>query len=182
DKTAIEALGFTDRESIHKARTLLANVGLREALITKPIGTLSLGERTRVKLVDMLMKEYDVLILDEPTNHLDLPSREQLEQTLSEFSGTIITVSHDYYFLNKLSDRLLVFENQQIKRLEMKPKEYFNKDIKKVDNFEEELLIIENKIAMILGELSIIDQKDPKYHTLDQDFKELIKQKRTLMG
>ncbi|MDR7236705.1 ribosomal protection-like ABC-F family protein [Neobacillus drentensis] len=182
DKTSIEALGFTDRESVLKARTLLANLGLKEALINKPIGTLSLGERTRVKLVDMLMKEYDVLILDEPTNHLDLPSREQLENTLSEFTGTIITVSHDYYFLNKLCERLLVFENQQIQRFEMKPEEYFNKDVKKEVNHEEALLIIENKIAMILGELSIIDQKDPKYRVLDQEFKELLKQKKELIG
>ncbi|MFJ7726292.1 ribosomal protection-like ABC-F family protein [Neobacillus sp. NPDC097160] len=179
DKSAIEALGYTDRESIFKARTLLANLGLKEGHITKPIRALSLGERTRVKLVDMLMRDYDVLILDEPTNHLDLPSREQLEKTLSEFTGTIITVSHDYYFLNKLCDRLLVFENQQIKRVEMKPEEFLNKKSK--DNINETLLVIENKIAAILGELSIIDQKDPKYQQLDKEFNELIKQKRALM-
>ncbi|MGG3560756.1 ribosomal protection-like ABC-F family protein [Neobacillus rhizosphaerae] len=178
DKTAIEALGFTDRESILKARTLLANLGLKETFITKPISTLSLGERTRVKLVEMLMKEYDVLILDEPTNHLDLPSREHLERTLADFTGTIITVSHDYYFLNKLCDRLLVFEGQKIKRVEMKPEEYLNKDEKGGQSSKEQLLIIENRIASILGELSTIDQKDPKYLVLDKEFNELLKQKR----
>ncbi|MEY2195559.1 ribosomal protection-like ABC-F family protein [Neobacillus sp. BF23-41] len=180
DNSVMEALGFTDREDVLKARTLLANLGLKDEFFTKPIRTLSLGERTRVKLVDILMKEYDVLILDEPTNHLDLPSREQLEKTLAEFKGTIITVSHDYYFLNKLCNRLLVFENQQIKRVEMTPEEYFNKKVKKEDNQEEALLIIENKIAVILGEISLIDQKDPKYLVLDQEFKELLKQKRDL--
>jgi macrolide transport system ATP-binding/permease protein len=178
EKTAIEALGFTDRESILKARTLLANLGLKDAFITKPISTLSLGERTRVKLVEMLMKEYDVLILDEPTNHLDLPSREQLERTLADFTGTIITVSHDYYFLNKLCDRLLVFEGKQIKRVEMKPEQYLNKDKTGGQSSKEQLLIIENRIASILGELSTIDQKDSKYLVLDQEFNELIKQKR----
>ena len=182
DKTAIEALGFKDHESVLKARTLLANIGLKEALITKPIGTLSLGERTRVKLVDILMKEYDVLILDEPTNHLDLPSREQLENTLSEFTGTIITVSHDYYFLNKLCDRLLVFEDQQIRRIEMKPDEYLNQDVNKEDALKEALLIIDNKIASVLGELSFMDQKNPRYTELDKEFNELLKQKRKLMG
>lgn len=182
EKTAIEALGFTDRESVLKARTLLANVGLKEPLITKPIGTLSLGERTRIKLVDMLMKEYDVLILDEPTNHLDLPSREQLENTLSEFSGTIITVSHDYYFLNKLCDQLIVFENQQIRRIEMKPEEYFNQEGTNEDALRDSLLIIENKIASVLGELSFMDQKDARYTELDKEFNELLKQKRKLMG
>lgn len=182
DKTALEALGLTDRENILNARTLFANLGLKEQYITKPIGTLSFGERTRVKLVDMLMREYDVLILDEPTNHLDLPSREQLEKTLSEFSGTIITVSHDYYFLNKLCDKLLVFDNQRIKRMEMKPEEYFNKNSNtEPTDKKETLMIIENRIATILGELSLIDQKNPKYVELDSEFNELLKEKRKLM-
>lgn len=182
DKTALEALGFTDRENILKARTLFANLGLKEQFITKPIGTLSLGERTRVKLVDMLMKDYDVLILDEPTNHLDLPSREQLEKTLNEFAGTIITVSHDYYFLNKLCDKLLVFDNQRIKRVEMKPEEYFNKtSTAEPTDSKEHLMIIENRIATILGELSLIEPKNPKYVELDREFNELLKQKRKLL-
>ncbi|MEH7180474.1 ribosomal protection-like ABC-F family protein [Neobacillus vireti] len=181
EKTALEALGFTDRENILKARTLFANLGLKEQLITKPIATLSLGERTRVKFVDMLLKDYDVLILDEPTNHLDLPSREQLEKTLNEFTGTIITVSHDYYFLNKLCDKLLVFENHVIKRVEMKPKDYLNKTSAEPIDMKEKLMIIENRIATILGELSLIDQKNPKYMELDNEFNELLKQKRKLM-
>lgn len=181
DKTAIESFGFSDRESIRKARTLLANLGLKEQHITKPIGTLSLGERTRVKLVDMLMKEYDVLILDEPTNHLDLPSREQLEQTLSEFTGTIIAVSHDYYFLNKLCERLLVFENKGIKRVEIKPEEYFNKkNLSNEDSRKEALMIIENRIAAILGELSLTDKKDLKYAGLDNEYNLLLKEKKNL--
>jgi macrolide transport system ATP-binding/permease protein len=182
EKTALEALGFTDRENILKARTLFANLGLKEQFITKPIGTLSLGERTRVKLVDILMREYDVLILDEPTNHLDLPSREQLEKTLNEFAGTIITVSHDYFFLNKLCDKLLVFDNQRIKRVEMKPEEYFNKTSSaEPTDSKENLMIIENRIATILGELSLIEPKNPKYVELDREFNELLKQKRKLM-
>lgn len=181
DKTALEALGFSDRENILKARTLFANLGLKEQFITKPIETLSLGERTRVKLVDMLMKEYDVLILDEPTNHLDLPSREQLEKTLTEFAGTIITVSHDFYFLNKLCDKLLEFDNQRIKRLEMTPEEYFTKNNTEPADTKETLMIIENRIATILGELSIIDPKNPKYSALDSEFNDLLRQKRNLM-
>ncbi|MED1471180.1 ribosomal protection-like ABC-F family protein [Bacillus salipaludis] len=181
ETTAIDALGFTEREDIFRARTLLANLGLKEELITKPIGTLSLGERTRVKLVDMLMKEYDVLILDEPTNHLDLPSREQLENTLNEFTGTIITVSHDYYFLNKICDKLLVFENHKIKRMEMKPEEYLIKEKSNANvSIKEELMVIENRLATVLGELSLLDQKHPNYFVLDREFKELIAQKKRL--
>jgi macrolide transport system ATP-binding/permease protein len=184
EKSALEALGFTDREKILQARTLFANLGLKEQLITKPIETLSLGERTRVKLVDILMKEYEVLILDEPTNHLDLPSREQLEKTLYEFSGTIITVSHDFYFLNKLCEQLLVFDNQQIQRLEMKPEEYIERKANppRVNDDTETLMVIENRISNILGELSLLDAKDPKYFLLDKEFNDLLKQKRLLLG
>lgn len=182
DKAVLEALGLTDRQDIYIARTLLANLGLTEEQIMKPLGTLSLGERTRVKLTDILMKDYDVLILDEPTNHLDLASREQLEKTLTEFTGTILTVSHDYYFLNKLCDRLLVFENQQVKRVEKTLEEYINPGIKNTKTSEEELLIIENKIAFILGQLSMMDQKNPQYHVLDQEFNLLLQQKRNLQN
>ncbi|MED4226851.1 ribosomal protection-like ABC-F family protein [Neobacillus cucumis] len=182
DKAVLEALGLTDRQDIYSARTLLANLGLKEEQIMKPLGTLSLGERTRVKLTDMLMKDYDVLILDEPTNHLDLASREQLEKTLNEFTGTIITVSHDYYFLNKLCDRLLVFENQQVKRVEKILEEYINPGFKNTKTCEEELLIIENKIAFILGQLSMMDQKNPQYQVLDQEFNLLLQQKRNLQN
>jgi len=181
EKTVLEALGLASRQDILRARTLLANLGLKEQHIMKPIRALSLGERTRVKLVEILMKNYDCLILDEPTNHLDLLSREQLEKTLNDFTGTIITVSHDYYFLNKLCDRLLVFEKQQIKRVEAHPEEYFNSDKKSnVDSRKEALIIIENRIAAILGELSIIDHKDPKYSLLDNEFNHLLKEKKTL--
>ncbi|MEH7419365.1 ATP-binding cassette domain-containing protein, partial [Neobacillus drentensis] len=180
DKNVLEALGFTDRQDIHRARTLLANLGLTEQHILKPIEKLSLGERTKVKLTDLLMKEYDILILDEPTNHLDLASREQLEKTLAEFTGTILTVSHDYYFLNKLCDSLLVFEGQRVKRVEKTPDEYLNPEKDNVNNGEDELLIIENKIAHILGQLSMIDQNDPKYPILDQEFNLLLQKKRNL--
>ncbi|WP_042456724.1 ribosomal protection-like ABC-F family protein [Neobacillus dielmonensis] len=183
DKNVLEALGFTDRERIYKARTILANLGLKETQILKPIGVLSLGERTRVKLADILMKDYDVLILDEPTNHLDLPSREQLENTLAEFSGTILTVSHDYYFLTKLCNRLLVFENQKVTRLEMTAEEYFNnKQANSRDNKKEALMVIENKITAILGELSLTDSKDPKYAELDLEFAKLLKEKKQLLS
>ncbi|WP_462413465.1 ribosomal protection-like ABC-F family protein [Neobacillus sp. Marseille-QA0830] len=183
DKNALETIGLTDRESLFKARTILANLGLKEPKIIKPIERLSLGERTRVKLADILMKDYDVLILDEPTNHLDLPSREQLETTLAEYNGTIITVSHDYYFLTKLCNRLLVFEQQQIKRLEMTAEEYYTKsDTPTKDEKKESLMIIENRIAAILGELSLMDPSDPKYITLDSEFNQLLKQKKLIIG
>lgn len=183
--TPLEALEVFHADDVHRARTMLANVGLDESKIAMPIAGLSLGERTRIKLVGMLLKEYDVLILDEPTNHLDLPTREQLELTLSEFSGTIIAVSHDYYFLDKLCDKLLVFEGGEIKRVEASISQY--EEMKKapvraLDDSKERLLIIETRIASILGELSALSPQDERYQELDLEFYELTKRKRALLN
>jgi ATP-binding cassette subfamily F protein 3 len=74
----------------------------------KPIGVLSGGERARVRLAQLLLDKPNVLVLDEPTNHLDIAACEALERTLTEFPGTILCVSHDRYFLDKIVGRLLV--------------------------------------------------------------------------
>jgi ATP-binding cassette subfamily F protein 3 len=78
--------------------------------VEQKIGSLSGGEQSRVALSKIIRKPCNLLILDEPTNHLDIPSSEALEAALSQFDGTIITVSHDRYFLNSLINRLLVIE------------------------------------------------------------------------
>ena len=74
----------------------------------KTIGQLSGGEQSRVRLLRLMLDSPNVLILDEPTNHLDIASREVLEEALADFSGTIIAVSHDRYFLDRICGQLLV--------------------------------------------------------------------------
>jgi ATP-binding cassette subfamily F protein 3 len=68
---------------------------------------LSGGERARVSLAKLMLKNANVLIFDEPTNHLDLYSKEALEAALIDYEGTLLFVSHDRYFLNKMADRVL---------------------------------------------------------------------------
>jgi len=91
-----------------EARKYVALFRFRGDDAFKKIGTLSGGEQSRLRLAKLILTEPDVLILDEPTNHLDIPSRESLEEALMGFGGTIIAVSHDRYFLDRLADRLLV--------------------------------------------------------------------------
>ena len=79
--------------------------------ILKPVAALSGGEQSRLALAKLIYSRANVLVMDEPTNHLDIPSREALEQALGEYPGTIITVSHDRYFLDKLATEILHFEN-----------------------------------------------------------------------
>ena len=78
--------------------------------ILKPVIALSGGEQSRLALAKLIYSRANVLVMDEPTNHLDIPSREALERALSEYPGTIITVSHDRYFLDKLATEILHFE------------------------------------------------------------------------
>ena len=75
--------------------------------IQRQIGTLSGGERARVTLAKLILKKVNLLVLDEPTNHLDIASCEALEDALCAFDGTIVAVSHDRYFINRIATRII---------------------------------------------------------------------------
>lgn len=188
EKSVIDIFHTNTREKLSKTRILLANMGFDEGMIEKPIKFLSLGERTRVKIAQMILQENSILILDEPTNHLDLHSRERLEETLKAYEGTILLVSHDRYMMEKICNKMLIFKDNKIQRFECGFKEYlakfYNKDSTEEDvqkmkkSKREEKLIIENKIAYLLGELSKYTEEDPEYKQLDLEFKALIKMKK----
>jgi ATP-binding cassette, subfamily F, member 3 len=93
-----------------KLRGFLARFLFMGDDVFKPVSALSGGEKGRLALAKLIYSRKNVLILDEPTNHLDIPSRESLENALQEYDGTIITVSHDRYFLDKIVNRMLAFE------------------------------------------------------------------------
>ena len=80
----------------------------------KKIGSLSGGERTRLALATLLLEKPDILLLDEPTNHLDIGTLKWLEQYLSSYKGTILVVSHDRYFLDRIATRIFEVENHKV--------------------------------------------------------------------
>jgi len=82
--------------------------------VFKEMNALSGGERGRVLLTKLMLRQDNFLILDEPTNHLDMDSREMLENALMNFEGTILTVSHDRYFINRLADRVIVMSPEGV--------------------------------------------------------------------
>ena len=93
---------------------VLKGLGFTEDDFNKQTDTLSGGQKTRVSLGKLLLTSPDILLLDEPTNHLDSASREELEKTLADYSGTLLIISHDRYFINKLADRVLVLDKNGI--------------------------------------------------------------------
>ena len=88
-------------------RSLLGQCLFRGEDVFKSVSTLSGGERCRLTLAKLMWSEANLLILDEPTNHLDINSKEALEAALEEFEGTVIAVSHDRYFIDKLATRIV---------------------------------------------------------------------------
>jgi len=95
-------------------RTTLAAFLFTGEDVLKPISILSGGEKSRVALTKLILSGTNFLVLDEPTNHLDINSREVLEESLRNFDGTILAVSHDRYFINKLSSRIIEFDNNTL--------------------------------------------------------------------
>ena len=90
-----------------EVRSVLALFLLTGDDVFQPIATLSGGEKGRVALAKLMLKKDNFLILDEPTNHLDMDSREVLEGALDDFDGTLLTVSHDRYFINRVANRVI---------------------------------------------------------------------------
>ena len=92
----------------------------REALesINKKISDLSGGERNRLQLARLMLLDCNLLILDEPTNHLDIPTREAVEDALSEYTGTILVVSHDRYFLDKVVNHVAEVKDSKLQAFE----------------------------------------------------------------
>ena len=111
-------------EEISDAFPLMSNTQIRTVLgrflikgdnAFKKISTLSGGERARVALLKLVLAGSNFLLLDEPTNHLDTASREALEDTLRDYDGTMLIISHDRYFINKLATRILELKEDGVK-------------------------------------------------------------------
>ena len=128
NKTVIEE--FSDsfpNLTITQTRSALASFMFYADDIEKPINLLSGGERVRLQLCKIFKKGPNLLLLDEPTNHMDIIGKESLENILKSYNGTLIVVSHDRYFINKIADSLIIFENNSIKYFNETYSQYLEK-------------------------------------------------------
>jgi len=129
-------LNKTIFDDVHDEYPLMTNGEIRSALaafqfkgedVFKEISILSGGERGRVVLCKLLLKQANFLILDEPTNHLDIQSKEILEDALDGFEGTILFISHDRYFINKIANKILDFNQTHSQIIEGNYDDYMNR-------------------------------------------------------
>lgn len=109
--TVLDELWNTDVQMTQmKVRSALALFRFTGDDVGKRVSVLSGGERARLTFSKLILKEHNLLLLDEPSNHLDLSSKEVLEEALSDYDGTLVCVSHDRYFIDKLSTKILDFD------------------------------------------------------------------------
>ena len=116
EKTAIDEVWDTFPNLTQtEVRSALASFLFKGDEVFKPLQKMSGGERARISLLKLMLRGSNLLLLDEPTNHLDAASREELENTLLDYSGTLLIISHDRYFINKLADRVLALGKDGVK-------------------------------------------------------------------
>ncbi|MDP9245447.1 MAG: ABC-F family ATP-binding cassette domain-containing protein, partial [Chloroflexota bacterium] len=118
DDTVIDTLREATGLDEQSARSLLARFLFRGEDVFRSVGVLSGGERSRLALAQLSAREANLLLLDEPTNHLDLAAREQLERVLEDYEGTIVAVSHDRYFIDRLASEIWDVRDGGLKRYE----------------------------------------------------------------
>jgi ATPase subunit of ABC transporter with duplicated ATPase domains len=85
-----------------------------KVLLIHNTSKISGGEKVRLKLFCLIQQNANLLILDEPTNHIDITTKEILESALNDYEGTILFISHDRYFINKVADKIIAIENNKL--------------------------------------------------------------------
>ncbi|EQB88094.1 hypothetical protein M918_05520 [Clostridium sp. BL8] len=178
-----------------KAREYLSKFMFYGSSVFKKVKHISGGEKVRLKLSKLLYEDINLLILDEPTNHLDIESIEALEAALEDFKGTILFISHDRYFINKMANRIIEIDNKQLKtyignyeyykneksklRVQATEQQKIVKEkpqkVRVVDETkkrEKEICKLENTIADLETEIKEVDEK---MNLAAQDYTELNK-------
>ena len=182
-RSALDTMLYDCRCEPQEARDRLAAFGFRGESVFTPVGALSGGERSRLKLCMLMGGDVNFLILDEPTNHLDIASREWMEDALSDYEQTLLFVSHDRYFIEKFATRIWALQNGEITDFRGGYKEYcawkerqavfqqvektvHPKEEKKkphVPNAEKQIAKTEREIARLEEKIAALDREAEAY-------------------
>lgn len=145
-KTVLEEIWDENPELDRTAiRSVLGQFLFSADDVFKTVDVLSGGEKVRLSLAKLLLLHSNLLILDEPTNHLDIPGKEALEESLKDFSGTILFVSHDRYFISRLANKLIVFEDGKAEFIDSTYQEYMEKNAQKLQEEKDEKSVVRAK-------------------------------------
>lgn len=161
----------------HRTEEVLYGLGFDNEQLHRPYKTFSGGWRMRVLLAKMILQSPDVLLLDEPTNHLDLPSIEWLEKYLQHYQGSVVIVSHDKFFLNRMVNKIVEIYQQQVHiytgdydfyeqekalRIEMQQRAYENQQdyIRQQERFIERFKAKASKAAQAQSAMKRLDKLD----------------------
>ena len=160
----------------------LKNFLFPKEFLDQPVSTLSGGEKNRLALAKLFTKEYECLILDEPTNDLDIATINILEDYLLNFTGAVIIVSHDRYFVDKLSTKLWVFEDGTINQTHMAYSEYleYEDELKEIDEISSNLQNEEvkqkqksNAVKLSYKQNKILEEHPALIENIENKIKEL---------
>ena len=154
-----------------KLRTILGSFLFTGEDVEKKIKVLSGGEKSRLKLCEIFKREPNLLILDEPTNHMDIVGKESLENILKEYEGTLIFVSHDRYFVNKIANKILEFKPGKVT--------FFDGTYEEFQEYKEKNEIQEESIKENKNEIKMKEEKNNKNQYLIN--KEINKKKNKLL-
>ncbi|MDE3124781.1 MAG: ABC-F family ATP-binding cassette domain-containing protein [Bacteroidota bacterium] len=161
----------------HRTEEVLQGLGFQNADLNRPYKEFSGGWRMRVLLAKMILQQPDVLLLDEPTNHLDLPSIEWLEKYLKHYQGSVVIVSHDKFFLNRMVNKIVelyqqqlhvyvgdfdFYEQEKAMRIELQQKAYENQQdyIRQQERFIERFRSKASKAAAAQSAIKRLDKID----------------------
>ena len=146
EKTVIETISQSVPDWTQtEIRSLLGSFGLTNDSVFKEVSQISGGEKARLALALMIIKPSNLLILDEPTNHLDIPSKQMLEQAISNYNGTALIVSHDRYFISKVANKIVEIRDGQLIKYQGDYKYYKEKKIEEAQAKEKELQLAERE-------------------------------------
>ncbi|MFC0472431.1 ATP-binding cassette domain-containing protein [Halalkalibacter kiskunsagensis] len=154
-------------------RTVLGNFLFSGDDVLKPVSTLSGGEKARLALAKLMIKKANLLILDEPTNHLDLDAKEILENALIDYPGTLLFVSHDRYFLNRLATRMAELVDGEITNY-LGDYDYY---VEKKDEMKQRELLIQQEKGQTISSSLESNQADKRSYEQDKEAKKAERQR-----
>lgn len=176
EKSILENIQDSSKQNETLIRTVLARMYFFKDDVHKLVKVLSGGERVKVALAKIFLSDVNILILDEPTNFLDMEAVDAFESLLQDYEGTLIFASHDRRFIEKVANRILMIENQEVNVFEGDFNQFKSEQMKQErSTAEDEKMILEMKITEILSRLSIEPTDE-----LEHEFQNLIQKKREL--